>query len=365
MSGGQFKRVGGDKHLAPSIYEAAQEVNIDISRLPASIEPRHYYAVPAIDGGRFNDAGRVYFHDDLRGGRAFNYKEGLKTVWRDDAGRRLTRVERRRFEAESLLRAAEAKAKLQAENELSAEVAREILNRSTPLVCELVDGEAPSASVRTPHPYLLRKGIKPARTMYETEASVINEVYAERGYRSAHGFYHIGFHDDGGWHPMQGRVLVMPLYREGRLRLVQCIDAAGHKHFLFKSHPGGCYWASGSNEKYASADFIGIAEGIATALSVEQVEGFPCIAAMSKNNLLSVAKYCKEKFPNKMIVILSDVGNGETEAREAAEAVRGECLLPPFDADLIDRFKAITGSEKPPKDWNDYYVARGDLIYAE
>ena len=72
MSGGQFKRVGGDKHLAPSIYEAAQEVNIDISRLPASIEPRHYYAVPAIDGGRFNDAGRVYFHDDLRGGRAFN-----------------------------------------------------------------------------------------------------------------------------------------------------------------------------------------------------------------------------------------------------------------------------------------------------
>ena len=71
---GQFERVGGKGHFLPSLAEAAQAVKVDISRLPSGRRGSHYISASAIGGSGRNDAGRVSFHSDGRGGRVFNFK---------------------------------------------------------------------------------------------------------------------------------------------------------------------------------------------------------------------------------------------------------------------------------------------------
>ena len=55
------------------------------------------------------------------------------------------------------------------------------------------------------------------------------------------------------------------------------------------------------------------------------------------------------------------MGNGEKDARKAAGACGGRLELPIFSGELLEAFKERTGTDKAPTDWNDYYVATGDL----
>ena len=82
---GQFERVGGPGFFFPSLAEAAQAVEVDASRLPNARSGSHY--IPAsVQGGGRNDAGRVSFHSDGRGGRVFNFKTSMMAVWREAPG---------------------------------------------------------------------------------------------------------------------------------------------------------------------------------------------------------------------------------------------------------------------------------------
>ena len=60
------------------------------------------------------------------------------------------------------------------------------------------------------------------------------------------------------------------------------------------------------------------------------------------------------------IEICGDRGNGEEDARRAAEAAGGKLRIPSFNAGLIQKFKAITGGNQPT-DWNDFFIATEDL----
>ena len=100
---GQFERVGGKGHFLPSLEEAAQAVKVDISRLPSGRTGSHYLPASALGGSGLNDAGRVSFHSDGRGGNVFNFKTSKMAVWREDAGQRLSAVEKRRLQYLSLI----------------------------------------------------------------------------------------------------------------------------------------------------------------------------------------------------------------------------------------------------------------------
>ena len=86
---------------------------------------------------------------------------------------------------------------------------------------------------------------------------------------------------------------------------------------------------------------------------------------MNAGNIKPVAKAMREQYPLAEIVLYADVdkprdghqyGVGIEKAQEAqAEVPNMKILVPPFSDSDIQRFKAITRSEKTPTDWNDYY----------
>ena len=193
--------------------------------------------------------------------------------------------------------------------------------------------------------------------MYEADVAVANAVLADRGYRTAFGFQRIGYRSPE-WHPMTGRVLVVPMWNNGQLGTLEFIDAAGHKSFLPKATTAGAWW---STRLIGESMTIGIAEGVATALSIDLVRGIPCVAAMSCGNMPRVAGWFARHWPGRQFVVFSDVGNGEKDARKAAEACGGRLELPTFSGELLEAFKGRTETDKAPSDWNDYYVATGDL----
>lgn len=331
---GQFERVGGEKFVFPSFYEAADAVQV---YLPEAPRANCRAKAEGDKGGEF--AGSIRVHDDCRGGCVYNERSRKCAVWREDAGRRMSRAERRDWRIDSVIREAQKKERLKSERRHAADTASEIWRNAHPVV---------------EHPYLTRKKIKPTSTMREVDASIVDEILSGRGVRNDQGkLCRTGLY---------GRLLVIPLRnKDGLLESLQFIDAKGKKRFMAKGRVGSLCWLSHPLEAYQASSVIGIAEGTATALSVELVHGFPCVAAMSSGNLKNVAELWADRFRlGKKFIILSDVGNGEDDAQAAAETIGALCHRPPINDEVVRRFCLLTGGDKPT-DWNDYYIATGKL----
>lgn len=179
------------------------------------------------------------------------------------------------------------------------------------------------------HPYLAKKGIKPHSRMRQTTCKQVKAVFD--------------------WAPggLCDPLLCIPLTDGTGLVSMQFIGANGKKNFL-KGHPAaGVYWATGKGQ---SDKPIGIAEGVATAISVAIVNKFPVVAAMFSGNLAAVAKKAREKYPDHDIYILGEVGRGEREAHEAALSIGAKVVFPPFTDEMIQSFKG-----GKPTDFNDLY----------
>lgn len=74
-----------------------------------------------------------------------------------------------------------------------------------------------------------------------------------------------------------------------------------------------------------------ITEGIADAISCYEATSYPCLAAISKSQLLNAAKAVKGKYPHALIVVCGDNdadGGGERAAIAAAKAVNGLVVIP-------------------------------------
>ena len=326
---GQFERVG---KTFGTVVEACEAVGVESSRIPRI-------------NGRLDASGKhgkgdaaIRFHSDNRGGCVFNHQTRQCAVWRDDAGRRQSFEERRQWRIEQAVRESQRKERLESDLKDASYTASEIWHNARPVV---------------EHPYLTRKRVKPTCTMREADASIVDEILAGRGIRNESGeLYRTGLH---------GRLLVIPLLCGGLLQSLQFIDANGKKRFMKTGHVGGACWLSHPLEAYRSSSTIGIAEGVATALSVELVNGFPCVAAMSSGNLGKVADLWADQFrQGKRFLILSDVGNGEDEARAAAEKIGAAFCVPPINDEVVRRFRLLTGGDRPT-DWNDFYIATGKL----
>jgi phage/plasmid primase-like uncharacterized protein len=104
-----------------------------------------------------------------------------------------------------------------------------------------------------------------------------------------------------------------------------------------------------------------IAEGCATAATLRETTGLAIIAAFDSGNLLDVSRALRERDPDRPIIFAADNDHhlptlatplpnvGAVKAREAAVAVGGIVLSPPF------------ASGDPGTDWNDYAAQHGKV----
>ena len=158
---------------------------------------------------------------------------------------------------------------------------------------------------------------------------------------------------------MAGRLIVPARDILGRLHSLLFIDAAGAKRFLKDGRKAGLMHAIDA-AAMAPAGVVFIAEGYATAASVHEASGLPAIAAFDAGNLAPVAQALRDRHRGLPIIIAADDDHGREglpggnvgllRARQAADAVGGIVLAPPFDDD--DRAGGLT-------DWNDYILRHG------
>jgi len=144
--------------------------------------------------------------------------------------------------------------------------------------------------------------------------------YLERkGLRSAHGA-RLGRHG----------MLVVPAYdTAGELQTLQFIGADGMKRFLRGGQKRGASCLVGLPGVH-----VLIAEGFATACSLTEATGMPCLVAFDAGNLGPVAIALRKTMPRAHITVCGDDdwktdGNpGWAMAARAARAVGGELRLP-------------------------------------
>lgn len=153
-------------------------------------------------------------------------------------------------------------------------------------------------------------------------------------------------------------MLVVPIYRDGKLASLQFIGADGGKRFLSGGNIEGGYASLSGGSP--SRDRIIIAEGYATAASLHAAMGLPVVVAFNAGNLVPVAKAIRAKYPEAEIIIGADndqwtiirgkpLNVGIEKAKLAADAVGGKASWPVFAADDTEQ----------PTDWNDYCKRHG------
>lgn len=229
------------------------------------------------------------FPDGVPAGSFGCWRSGIELNWRANVGRQLTVAEEmahtRRIQEAKALRDAE----LKRQREVAADTAEKIWT----------EGSAASAD----HPYLVRKKV------------------------GTHGARVTG----------DGRLMV-PLYNaEGNLSSIQYIDPDGGKLYHSGGQTGGCFWMVGTNDEPGT---IYVAEGFATAATIHEAMGRPCVVAYSASNIVPVTGTIREQFGvNQDIVIVADHdghGVGQKYADQAAAKYGARSILIPIPGDAND-----------------------------
>lgn len=329
------------KKVFSSLESACSYVGISV---PRTVGHRGTWVMTCVNGhSSSNGSGRVYSFPDTEGGIAFNWTTGERAIWFVDSGRKLSKEE---MDARKKMQAA-AQAKADAERlrryKEAADKAQKIYDN-----VEYMDLD---------HGYLKKKFLSDYLNNTSdwfdikcTDVANVNKI--------------LGFKLSQGGTPIEGLVLIIPIRSgaNGKIWSLQFIDTEGRKTMLPGGMMKGNAWAPVHYKDWDTARnklscaTIGIAEGVATALSVRLLYGHYCMAAMCCSNLKNVALDIKKKFPDARIIIYGDAGNGETDAYQAAAAVQGECRIPEFSDNERMIFEARTLSDKPT-DFNDLMVA--------
>lgn len=226
----------------------------------------------------------LIFGDGVPAGRFGCWRAGVEVTWRAEVGRKLTASE----EMAHARRMAEAKALRDAELERKHEVA-----------AATVETIWTSAQAASPdHPYLKRKGI------------------------GVHGARVTG----------DGR-LVVPLYgHNGALASLQYIAHDGGKLYHPGGEAGGKFWMIGTMDE---PGVLYVAEGFATAATIHETTGRPCVASYSASSLVPVTGIMREMYgATQDIVIVADHdkhGVGQKYAEQASAKYGVRVVVPPIE----------------------------------
>lgn len=176
---------------------------------------------------------------------------------------------------------------------------------------------------------------------------------------------------------------VIPIYaiEAGKpvLRSAQLIGGTPpRKHFLKGGKKKGGFWLVRPIPKSETAPIIGVAEGVATAISVWKLfrdmgQLTTVAAAFDCGNLLPVCKSMRKRWPKAQIIVFADNDCPETDtspnlhcspnnagvihAIKACRAVGARLHAPSFNNQILTQFKQAKGCL--PTDWNDFLCASG------
>lgn len=231
----------------------------------------------------------LVFGDGIPAGRFGCWRSGVESSWRADVGRKLTDME----EMAHARRMAEAKAARDAEIERTREVAASTVEA----IWTSAQGAHPD------HPYLARKRI------------------------GVHGARVTG----------DGR-LVVPLYSDaGELSSLQYIGHDGSKLYHPGGQTGGRFWMLGTMDEPGA---LFVAEGFATAATIHETIGRPCVVAYSASNLVPVTGILRERYgATQDIVIVADndkSGVGQRYGEQASAKYGAKMVMPPVEGDAND-----------------------------
>lgn len=289
-------------------------------------------------------AGRIMLFADGKGGMCFNWRTGKAAIfYYDYQGKRPSRAELRKMQAE-----------MRKQRELYEAETRARQYAVSILAAQIWDG---ADSPMTGHKYLVRKRLPQSRNglrciALDKAQALIDQAAIEQ--------------EDGEGQTLrgQGRLLVVPLTDDkGVICSVQLIDESGRKTFLKGGRKKGLLWRPhGLSFDAGTEGAIGIAEGVATAMSVTLLYSVPCVAALDAGNLLPCAETLRRQFPGHALRFYADKdasGVGEDKAKAAARALalqgaRCAVLLPPFTEEIEAEFTRRMG--KAPTDFNDYWM---------
>ncbi len=268
---------------------------------PKHIEPGKLYRFPGIGKQPSNRAGWCKLFDDGTGGCFGDWSSGLSESWQIKRGRPLTRAERDAFRYQ----VAAARASREAEQRRQWAEARETAGS----IWE-------SARAVERHPYLDEKGVHPYGVRLIPEPVEIPFSWRDKP-------QHI-----------PGNSLVIPLAdTTGVIHSLQFIDEEGNKRFLAGGAVQGHFFPTGD---LSTAKRILIAEGFATAATLNMVTDDIAVATFNAGNLKPVAQRLQATYPQAEFIICADndrftQGNpGVTKAREAALAIGARLAVPEF-----------------------------------
>lgn len=238
----------------------------------------------------------VVFGDGKIAAGAFGcWRLGLTVPWKADIGRKLET-----YEIMAITR-------LQAEAKAAREKAEEKKHEATANTVATIWSQAGEAWPE--HEYLQRKGVEP------------------------HGIRATG----------DGR-LIIPMYdQDGELTSLQYISGDGEKKYHAGGRVKGAFFVVGDLQAEGA---LYIAEGFATAATIHEETGKPCVVAFSAGNLVAVAGAMRERDALRQLVIVADndqSGVGKNYADQAAAKYHARVVMPPAG------------------DANDYRQAGGDL----
>jgi len=141
--------------------------------------------------------------------------------------------------------------------------------------------------------------------------------------------------------------LVIPLKdSQGHIHTLQFIKLSGEKRFLSGGKKQGNFYAIEDGSKSTVSPLV-IAEGFATASSINEYTGYTVLVAFDSGNLVHVAKAVQWAAVGRKIIIAGDndeSGVGQAAARAAAEAVGCQVLIPRLPGDWNDWKSSIRGA---------------------
>jgi len=217
--------------------------------------------------------------DGTYGASFGSWKHGIKETWFSGRPRRELTQEERRAYAQKMAAARAKQAEEQHQRHAAAaDKARRLWRQAQPADVD--------------HPYLVKKHVQPHNLKQ-----------------------------------MNDSLLVPVRTAAGELAGLQFIDGDGNKKFLSGTAVAGAYHAIGPQPERV----LLLAEGFATAATLHEATGHPCICAFFAGNLKPVALELREKYPTVQIIICADADPvGRTAAAEAANAVNGTWTEPDF-----------------------------------
>lgn len=290
----------------------------------------NWHRTDVLDDPRGKGDGAIRIFPDGQGGQAINWKQAGEpvTFFVDENLSDNMVVNKEQLQHERETQRLEAQLLLNDRYEIASRLARAIEEACKP---------APVT-----HAYLLKKGIRPTATL---KAMPIDQLVAL-----------LGYHPRASEALLRGMILIAPILADGKTCSIEMIDENGRKTLLRGGRRRAGYWATSVMDD-ATHDTIVIAEGIATAISIQECTGWTTVSAGSCSNLLPAAQSIQAAWPNARLVIAADLGNGQLQAEAAAIEMKCAIAVPQFTAATLADFAQKTG--KMPTDFNDLHQVVG------